>query len=84
MKDEEIRKKLIKTIGYFRSRGINQQICEEFIAYLEKHEDMSESKAYEILSKKGYVILEREDYKELCNRVEMYEKILERFENMND
>ena len=36
--DERIRKKLIKTIGYFRSRGIDQQLCEEFRAYLEKQE----------------------------------------------
>lgn len=36
--DERIRKKLIKTIGYFRSRGIDQQLCEEFLAYLEKQE----------------------------------------------
>ena len=33
--DERIRKKLIEIIGYFRSRGIDQQLCEEFIAYLE-------------------------------------------------
>ena len=37
--DEKIRKKLIKTIGYFRSRGIDQQLCEEFIAYLEKQKE---------------------------------------------
>lgn len=36
--DERIRKKLIETIGYFRSRGIDQQLCEEFLAYLEKQE----------------------------------------------
>ena len=37
--DERIRKKLIKTIRYFRSRGIDQQLCEEFLAYLEKQKD---------------------------------------------
>lgn len=37
--DERIRKKLIEIIGYFRSRGIDQQLCEEFIAYLEKQKE---------------------------------------------
>lgn len=37
--DERIRKKLIEIIGYFRSRGIDQQLCEEFITYLEKQQE---------------------------------------------
>ncbi len=37
--DERIRKKLIETIGYFRSRGIDQQLCEEFLAWLEKQKE---------------------------------------------
>lgn len=36
--DERIRKKLIEIIGYFRSRGIDQQLCEKFLTYLEKQE----------------------------------------------
>ena len=39
--DERIRKKLIEIIGYFRSRGIDQQLCEEFIAYLEKQKEQN-------------------------------------------
>jgi len=37
--DERIRKKLIETIGYFRSRGIDQQLCEKFLSYLEKQKE---------------------------------------------
>lgn len=34
--DERIKQKLIETIGYFRSRGIDQQLCEKFLAWVEK------------------------------------------------
>ena len=34
--DERIRKELIELIGYFRSRGINQHLCDECLVYLER------------------------------------------------
>lgn len=37
--DERIRKKLIEIIGYFRSRGIDHQLCEEFLSYLERQKE---------------------------------------------
>lgn len=37
--DEKIRKKLIEIVGYFRSRGIDQQLCEKFLDYLEKQKE---------------------------------------------
>ena len=45
----------------------------EILAWFEKQEEISESKAYGILSKKGYVILEREAYNELCDKAEQKE-----------
>ena len=38
--DERIRKRLVGVVKYFRSRGKDQQICEECLAYLEKQKDL--------------------------------------------
>ena len=44
--NETIRQKLIETIRYFRSRGIDQQLCEKFLAWLE---EQKEEEGYEAI-----------------------------------
>ena len=74
--DEKMRKFLLSYFKFRLSHSdiyINNTMWEgvkvsDIINYLEKQKDISESKAYEILSKKGFVIIERELYNELCEK----------------
>ena len=79
--DEKMRKFLLNYFKFRLSHSdifINNTMWEgekvsDIINYLEKQKDISESKAYEILSKKGFVIIERELYNELCDKAEQKE-----------
>ena len=71
--DERINKAIFKALSKKEARDVllaeGVQVSEA-LAWLEKHKEISESKAYEILSEKGFVIIEREAYNELCDKAE--------------
>ena len=69
--------RIIKTLQeYVKNRNwpLNGPTQDEALAWLEKQKDISESEAYKILSKKGFVIIERELYDELCDKAEQKEQ----------
>ena len=79
--DERIRQKLIKTIGYFRSRGIDQQLCEKFLAWLEKQGDYNRlveeiKKRKELISKEKDKATSTNDKLSLGGRIAILEELL--------
>ncbi len=68
-RDERIRKKLIEIIGYFRSRGIDQQLCEEFLAYLEKQKEKGRNITANLLED-GITGVQRELIEFLANNID--------------
>ena len=74
---ESENERIIKTLQeYVKNRNwpLNGPTQAEALAWLEKQKDISESEAYKILSKKGFVIIERELYDELCDKAEQKEQ----------
>jgi hypothetical protein len=70
--DERMRKLIIDRVR--SATEMTEGLRELLLSYLEKQKDISESEAYEILSKKGFVIIERELYNELCDKAEQKEQ----------
>jgi len=68
--DERIRKAIISGMQLSQVNGkthFASQPIEKVISYLERQKPMTFSDAYAIVSKEGFVVIEKEDYEELCN-----------------
>lgn len=67
--DERIRKKLIEIIGYFRSRGIDHQLCEEFLSYLERQKEQKPEERFKEAREKYQVEWSEEDERMLKSTI---------------
>lgn len=54
-------------VDFLRTCFYTEEECKEWIKKQKEPKDLSESDAYALLSKKGYVIIERDAYDELCD-----------------